>query len=92
MLILFQIPHSYQQLLSAEKTPTICGTIPAFEGLIRTLREYQHDNFSSFNMIQPGIEKLEDYHAKTVDVPAYTLAICKFLISFMAFTNNYQSA
>jgi len=68
-------------LLSAEKTPTICGTIPAFEGLIKTLRKLQHKKFSTYNTIQPGIEKLEDYHAETAYTPAYTLAICKFSIS-----------
>lgn len=81
MPIPFQIPHSYQQLLSAEKTPTICGTVPAFEGLIKTLREYQYKNISAIDIIKPGIKKLEDYHAETAFVPAYTLAICKFLIS-----------
>jgi hypothetical protein len=66
--------------LSSEKTPTLCGTVPSFEGLIKTLQEHQQGNMSAHNIIQPGIEKLEDYQAAIADIPAYTLATCKSLI------------
>jgi hypothetical protein len=47
---------------------------------------------SAHNIIQPGIEKLEDYQAAIADIPAYTLATCKFLIFLIAYINNYYSA
>ncbi len=37
---------------------------------------------STHNIIQPGIEKLEDYQAAIADILTYTLATCKFLIFF----------
>jgi hypothetical protein len=86
------MPHSYQQLLSTEKTPSLCGTIPAFEGLIQVLQTFQEDNPSSFNIIQPGIEKLQDYQEETAFAPAYTIATCKFLIFKIIVANNYYSA
>jgi hypothetical protein len=50
--------------------------------LIKTLQEHQQGNMSAHNIIQPGIEKLENYQAAIADIPAYTLATCKFLIFF----------
>ena len=29
------IPHAFQQHLSAEKTPTLCNTIPSFEAMVQ---------------------------------------------------------
>ena len=74
----FQLPHSYQQLLSAEKTPTLYGTLPAFEKLLFKLRKLQNEAELEFNdIIQDGIEKLEEYQQETESVPAYKLAISK---------------
>jgi hypothetical protein len=78
ILISFQIPHSYQQILSGEKTPTLCGTVPAFKALIQTLEKFQEKSMLANEIIQPGIDKLEDYQAETSHAPAYTLATCEF--------------
>lgn len=91
-IFFFQIPHSYQQLLSAEKTPTLCGTIPAFEGVIKTLEKFQEDNISAFQIVTAGIDKLEEYQNATADSPAYILAICKFYLFLITLINNYYSA
>jgi len=47
--------------LSAEKTPTLWGTLPAFEALIFRLQEYQHTDIDVDDIITEGIEKLEEY-------------------------------
>jgi hypothetical protein len=66
--------------LFAEKTPTLCGTIPAFEEVIKTLEDFQNSNNNStiFCIVQAGINKLMEYQEATADSPAYILAICKF--------------
>jgi hypothetical protein len=75
------LPHSYQQILSAEKTPTLWGTLPAFEGLLARLKAYQHStdvyDTDIYNILESGIQKLEEYQENIDDVSAYTLSICK---------------
>jgi hypothetical protein len=66
--------------LSAEKTPTLWGTLPAFEALITKLRQHQRSqttHIASFEIVEYGIEKLEEYEQETTTVPAYTLSLCK---------------
>lgn len=70
-------------MLSAEKTPTLCGTLPAFDGLIKSLQKFQSDNISAFNIIQPGVDKLETYQAATADISAYIIATCEFYFIFL---------
>jgi hypothetical protein len=74
-------------VLSAEKCPTLCSTLPAFEGLLAKLREYQdkHD-LDVFDILEDGINKLQEYQQETDNVPAYTLAICKFLSLIIFFS------
>ncbi|KAI0283749.1 hypothetical protein BC826DRAFT_920380, partial [Russula brevipes] len=74
---ILKLPHSYQQILSGEKTPTLCGTLPAFKGLLAKLKRYQMHDIEVDNIIEVGIDKLEDYQGETDDIPAYTLSICK---------------
>jgi len=63
--------------LSAEKTPTLWGTLPAFEALIFKLQEYQHTDIDVDDIINEGIEKLEEYQQETTNAPAYILSLCK---------------
>lgn len=73
--IFFQLPHSYQQLLSAEKCPTLYGTLPAFEGLISKLKQHKNEHEEVDYIIEDGIDKLEEYQQEIANVPAYTLSI-----------------
>lgn len=76
----FQMPHAYQQVLSFEKTPTLCKALPTFEGLVTKLKKYQHehdDNPDIYYIVQCGITKLEEYWQETDTAPAYTLSISK---------------
>jgi hypothetical protein len=66
--------------LSAEKTPTLWGTLPAFEALLTKLRRYQNDersNIEIYDIINEGIQKLEEYQQETEYAPAYILSIRK---------------
>ena len=65
-------------MLSAEKIPTLYRTLPAFERLLFKLKRLQNEAELEFNdIIQDGIEKLEEYQQETESVPAYKLAISK---------------
>jgi hypothetical protein len=66
--------------LSAEKTPTLWGTLPAFEALLIKLQRYKYDersNIETFDIIDEGIQKLEEYQQETTSAPAYILSLCK---------------
>jgi allophanate hydrolase subunit 1 len=67
-------------VLSAEKCPKLCGTLPAYEGLLLKLKEYQQKHQAVSNVLEKGIEKLVEYQQETDNVPAYTLSICKCLV------------
>ncbi|PBK59590.1 hypothetical protein ARMSODRAFT_899042, partial [Armillaria solidipes] len=59
---ILSVLHSFQQLLSTEKTPCICNTIPAFEAM-RTMWENKWLNFLHLaDIITAGLDKLDDYH------------------------------
>ncbi|KAH9952539.1 ribonuclease H-like domain-containing protein, partial [Russula dissimulans] len=75
---ILQLPHLYQQILSSKKTPTICKVLPAFQGVLTKLKEYQRDHgYEFFAVLQSGIDKLEEYQQEIESIPTYTLAICK---------------
>lgn len=68
-------------MLSAEKCPTICGTLLAYEGLLGALNKCQREqDIELFDILEDGIAKIEEYKQETSKVPAYTLAICKYLL------------
>jgi hypothetical protein len=64
--------------LSFEKTPTLCHAVPTFENLVRRWEEHRDDSETPakfYNVIQAGLDKLEDYQERTDDVPAYVIAM-----------------
>jgi hypothetical protein len=61
--------------LSVEKTPSLFGTIPAFQALIAKLQEYGDKHNRVDGIIRAGVMKLNDYLEETNIVPAYVLAI-----------------
>jgi hypothetical protein len=66
--------------LSAEKTPTLWGTLPAFEALIVKLQKYRDDDETDpeiYDIINEGIMKLKEYQQETKSAPAYILSLCK---------------
>lgn len=70
-----QVAHLSQELLSAERTPTLSMALPVFETLIEkweglrsTIPELKH-------VIDIGISKLEEYVAKTRKTRLYSLSM-----------------
>lgn len=81
--MLWQIPHAFQQKLSAEKTPTLAYAIPSFEAMILQWSEMKLalanegcDELCA--LIDVSIQKLEDYQEWTDMSPAYVLAMSWF--------------
>ena len=75
----YQKPFWYQQALSYKKTPTLCGTVAAFEGYLKTLTSLQttlkSEGLDVGAIIEEGIRKAEDYSNKEFENPAYLLSI-----------------
>lgn len=63
----FQIPHAFQEILSGEKTPTLCYTIPSFSSFILCWETLVEENPEWVRIIQPGLIKLGDYEAQLTE-------------------------
>ncbi|KAF9058378.1 hypothetical protein BDP27DRAFT_1241404, partial [Rhodocollybia butyracea] len=70
-----EIPHNFQQLLSKEKTPTLCDFLPSFARIIELWEELQRQLPEMRQSIQAGLSKIKDYHKRMARVPAYALAM-----------------
>lgn len=73
-------PHSVQELLSAEQTPTISQALPAYERLL-TLLELAASSFPKIShAIQASIAALRQYMRYTRQSRVYALAMsmCSF--------------
>jgi hypothetical protein len=60
--------------------PTLCHSVPAFEGLRHKWEELQQNEATPvkfYGVIQAGLEKIEDYQGRTDDVPVHVLAMGK---------------
>ncbi|KAG8821310.1 hypothetical protein FRC17_009861 [Serendipita sp. 399] len=70
--------HDFQQLLSAEQTPTIQLVIPAFESLISNLHESRQKQLDFSHAYSIALLKLTEYKQKCLMNPVYTLAMAVF--------------
>ncbi|KAG1876015.1 hypothetical protein C8R48DRAFT_591897, partial [Suillus tomentosus] len=77
-----QVPHAFQQKLSSKKTPTLCDSILSFEAMSRVWQQQADKYPDCAAVIQPGLDKLEAYHAHISCVPAYVLAMGESLKIF----------
>ncbi|KAG1741415.1 ribonuclease H-like domain-containing protein [Suillus paluster] len=69
------VPHAFQQRLSAEKTPTLSYAIPSFKAMSSAWEKQAEDCADLSSIIEPGLNKLAVYTARTDSVPAYILAM-----------------
>jgi hypothetical protein len=76
-----QIPHAFQQKLSAEKTPTLGKALLCFEGMARSWEKLKSKQPTYALVIDEGLDKLETYRIRAEIVPAYTLAMSKCFLS-----------
>lgn len=72
-----QVPHAFQQKLSAEKTPTLGNALPAFEAMISKWEAMQIAKPEVAEIIEQGLDKLGSYQERVEQVPAYVLAMRK---------------
>ncbi|CAG7851001.1 SubName: Full=Uncharacterized protein {ECO:0000313/EMBL:CCA75502.1} [Serendipita indica DSM 11827] len=70
--------HSFQQLLSAERTPSIHLVIPAFEPLITDLTEVLAQGPLLAHAYSVAISKLKEYRNKCMVNPVYAVAMGLF--------------
>ncbi|KAJ6548091.1 hypothetical protein B0H10DRAFT_1851448, partial [Mycena sp. CBHHK59/15] len=74
-----QVPHVVQELVSAEKTPTLCIVLPLYERLILMLRDLKLKLPKLGHAISAAIRKLEEYLALSRRASIYALAMGKNL-------------
>ena len=68
----------FQQRLSAEKTPTLCDAIPAFEAMFGKWSQLRLAHPIIGSAISAGMDKLREYINLVRPIPVYTLAMGKF--------------
>ena len=73
-----EIPHAVQELLSAEKTPTIPMTIPMYESLVEMYKLLQTSQPRLEPAISAAISKIQEYVQKSRKTRVYALAMSAF--------------
>lgn len=87
---IFQVPHAAQELLSAEKTPTLSMALPAFEMLITSWTHLQKTIPKLAHYIGVGIAKINMYMLKGRKSCIYALAMSKSYIILNIYRIPYK--
>lgn len=82
------IPHRTQELVSAEKTPTLSIAIPAYEKLLHLFKLFKATKPRIAHAVDASIEKLEGYLEKARKNPIYSIAMSVYDL----FNSTYFSA
>ena len=61
---ILEIPHKCQELLSAEKTPTVSLALPAYEALVLQWKELAKEIPEIFALYQLRVAKIMEYVSK----------------------------
>jgi hypothetical protein len=77
-----ECPHTVQELLSAEKTPTLSMALPAFEMLVQSWLNLQKEIPGLAHYIGVGISKIQEYVQRGRQSRIYALAMSKFLFNY----------
>ncbi|KAJ7659441.1 hypothetical protein B0H17DRAFT_903015, partial [Mycena rosella] len=72
-----KIPHIVQEIVSAEKTPTLSIVLPMYEKLIVILKDFAKDLAVISHAINATVGKLEEYLGKSRHTKMYSLAMGK---------------
>lgn len=78
LTFLCQVPHAFQQKLSMECVPTLQNTIPVFKAMANSWERLKEDTTlpeDAADVIDAGLDKLNDYRERIDRVPIYRLAI-----------------
>jgi hypothetical protein len=76
-----RIPHQAQQILSAEKTPTLCLALPLYERMISMFKNLERARPKIAHAVRSARVYLEDYLALSRKTRAYGLAIGMFFLT-----------
>lgn len=77
------VAHSAQELLSAEKTPTLSMALPVFEMLLDSWLDLQTQIPELAHYIGVGIKMIQKYVAKGRKSRIYALAMSMFPLSLI---------
>ena len=69
-------------MLSGENTPTLCYSIPAFESFHHIWTKLAEDRPEWTDIIQPGLDKLEEYMDKLNDAHVVAMGKIDFILFF----------
>jgi hypothetical protein len=69
--------HTAQQIVLAEKTPTLSIVIPIYERLITMLTDLKKHIPNLAHVINASIDKLREYMEKARSTKMYVLAMCR---------------
>lgn len=75
ILAVLEVPHAAQELLSAEKTPTLAMALPAYEMVNASWLNLQTVIPELSHFIGVGIEKINEYVTKGRKSRVYALAM-----------------
>jgi hypothetical protein len=78
MLILVQVPHTVQQIMSVEHTPVLSGTIPAFESFMSKWEEIAIVRPALSPWINEGLRWAKKYYKRMDETKAYVIAMCEY--------------
>jgi hypothetical protein len=78
---ILKLPHTTQELLSAEKTPTLSFALPAFEILVDSLLQKQKVIPELSHFIGVGISKIIEYSRKCRQSRIYALVLSLWSVS-----------
>ncbi|TEB38655.1 hypothetical protein FA13DRAFT_1620370 [Coprinellus micaceus] len=70
-----EIPHSIQEGVSADKTPTLPVALPAYKQLLAVLRVFKSAEPEIAHGVQAAIDKLNEYFQKTRSAQVYEIAM-----------------
>ncbi|KZP07599.1 hypothetical protein FIBSPDRAFT_707160, partial [Athelia psychrophila] len=70
-----QVPHVVQELVSAEKTPTLSLILPMYEQLIGMLQDLKFELPKLGHAIEAARVKLDEYMEKTRKTPMHVFAM-----------------
>ncbi|KAF5343710.1 hypothetical protein D9758_016511 [Tetrapyrgos nigripes] len=72
---ILQVPHSFQERLSGEKTPTLSFALPGYDAMIAKWEHMKGTLPQYASVIDAGIAKLHKYRDRADESDAYTLAM-----------------
>ncbi len=82
-----QVPHTVQQIMSAESMPVLSGAVPSFE-IFMTRWEKLRTKFPKLKpWVDVSLQWAEKYYNRMDDTDAYVVAMCELFPSSLSNLN-----